>query len=647
MKRMLQVRQTSHAFGRGTLRFIRPGNRKVLVYLREFKDDVILCVANLSRSAQPVELDLSPYKNAVPIELLGRTPFPPIGDLPYFLTLPNYGFYWFKLSRDVQPPAWHEEHLPRDDLPVLVLIDGWKSLFPERVATWRATAATKLRTQLEERVLPRFIAAQRWYAGKGAPIERARLVDQGEMDGAGSNWFVAIFDIQSEGISSPYFLPLTIVFEGAEDARWNKLQAAAIARVRQQATVGLLAEATADETFCRTLIDAIGAGREVSLEQGTVRFWATPAYAELRGDTADGLTTAPPRNQGSNTTLRAGERLFLKVYRRLQNGVNPEVEIGRMLTEVAQFPNIVPLAGAVEYHGKDGTSYTLALLQSFVMNQGDGWDYTVEYLVRFLEDRRTGSKLPADVHGAYFALMRVLGERTAQLHCALAFSSQDEAFVPEPITAKDLDSWKASVLTELSQTLELLAASAEQIPENLRAEAAQLGKQRAALTQQITRCVERGPGGLKTRYHGDYHLGQVLLKRNDFVIVDFEGEPARPLAERRAKHSPLRDVAGMFRSFAYAREVAQQRCTSQSAEDCARWSSLLAEWEAGARRVFFDSYDEIARRRGLYSSLTQALPLIQLFEIEKALYELRYELRNRPAWTSIPLRALLSSDGQQ
>jgi maltose alpha-D-glucosyltransferase/alpha-amylase len=131
------------------------------------------------------------------------------------------------------------------------------------------------------------------------------------------------------------------------------------------------------------------------------------------------------------------------------------------------------------------------------------------------------------------------------------------------------------------------------------------------------------------------------------VIVDFEGEPARPLAERRAKHSPLRDVAGMFRSFAYAREVAQQRCTSQSAEDCARWSSLLTDWEAGARRVFFESYDEIARQRGLYPSLSQARPLIQLFEIEKALYELRYELRNRPAWTSIPLRALLSSDGQQ
>jgi maltose alpha-D-glucosyltransferase/alpha-amylase len=647
MKRMLQVRQTSHAFGRGTLRFIRPGNRKVLVYLRELGEDVILCVANLSRSAQPVELDLSAYKTAVPLELLGRTPFPPIGDLPYFLTLPNYGFYWFKLSRDVQPPAWHEEHLPRDDLPVLVLIDGWKSLFPERVATWRATAATKLRTQFEERVLPRFISTQRWYAGKGAPIERARLVDQGEMDGAGGNWFFAIFDIQSEGASAPYFLPLTMVFEGSEDARWNKVQAAAIARVRQQATVGVLAEATGDETFSRTLIDAIGAGRELSLEQGTVRFWATPAYAELRGDAADSLTTAPPRNQGSNTTLRAGDRLFLKVYRRLQNGVNPEVEIGRMLTEVAHFPNIVPLAGAVEYHGKDGTSYTLALLQSFVMNQGDGWDYTVDYLVRFLEDRRTGTKLLEDVHGAYLALMRVLGERTAQLHCALAFASKDPAFVPEPITAKDLGSWKESVLSELNDTLQLLAASLQTIPENLRAEALQLQERRDALAQRISHCVERAPGGLKTRYHGDYHLGQVLLKRNDFVIVDFEGEPARPLAERRAKHSPLRDVAGMFRSFAYAREVAQQRCTSQSAEDCARWSSLLAEWEALARQALFESYDAIARKRGVYSSLSEAHSLLELFEIEKALYELRYELRNRPAWTSIPLRALLSSDARQ
>ena len=641
MKRMLQVRKTSRAFGRGTLRFVKPGNRKVLVYLREHGEDTILCVANLSRSAQPVELDLSPHKGAVPIELLGRTPFPPIGDLPYFLTLPSYGFYWFKLSRDVQPPAWHEEHLPRDDLPVLVLIDGWKSLFPERVATWRASAASKLRSQLEERVLPRFIAAQRWFAGKGAAITRAKLVDQGELGSASDRWFLGLFDIESTEGAAPYFLPLAIEYEGVEDARWAKLQAAAIARVRQQATVGVLTEASADERFCRALIEAIGTDEELALEQGTLHFWKTPAYAELRGDPADSLATSPPRNQGSNTTLRAGDRLFLKIYRRLQDGVNPEVEIGRVLTEAARFPNIVPLAGAVEYHGKDGKRYTLALLQAFVMNQGDGWDFTVDYLVRFLEDRRTGGPLAEDAHGAYMALTRVLAERTAQMHGALAFSTKDAAFVPEPITREDLQAWKQSVQGELDETLELLTAHRGSLTESVGAEADALLEKRDELQQRIERCAQTAVGGLKTRYHGDYHLGQVLLKRNDFVIVDFEGEPARPMAERRAKHSPLRDVAGMFRSFAYAREVAQQRCSLESTEDCARWAPLLAAWEAETRRSFLEVYDEIARSHGLYPSLEQARPLLELFEIEKALYELRYELRNRPQWAAIPLRALM------
>ncbi len=456
---------------------------------------------------------------------------------------------------------------------------------------------------------------------------------------------MGLFDIKSASGTAPYFLPLAMVFEGADDARWTKLQSAAIARVRQQANVGVLAEGTSDEAFIAAFIDAMGTGSELPLEQGAIHFWATPTYAELRGETTENLATTPPRNQGSNTTLRAGERLFLKVYRRLQDGVNAEVEIGRMLTEVAHFPNIVPLAGAVEYRGKDGKHYTLALLQAFVMNQGDGWDYTVDYLVRFLEDRRTGGALPEDAHGAYIALIRVLAERTAQLHGALAFSTKDPAFAPEPITREDLDAWRKSVLEQLAETLELLAAGNDSLPEGIRAEAAAFAARKADLVGRIERCTQTEAAGLKTRYHGDYHLGQVLLKRNDFVIVDFEGEPARPLAERRAKHSPLRDVAGMFRSFAYAREVAQQRCSTESAEDCAKWSPLLADWEAQSRQAFLDVYDEIARSHGLYPSLEQARPLLELFVIEKALYELRYELRNRPQWAGIPLRALTRPDG--
>jgi len=641
MKRMLQTRKGTQAFGRGTMKFIRPGNRKVLVYLREYGDDIILCVANLARSAQPVELELSAYKGTVPIEMLGRTPFPPVGDLPYMLTLPGYGFYWFKLSREVEAPSWHEERLPRDDLPVLVLIDGWKSFWAERPGNWRSSATSKLRAQLEERVLPAFVAEQRWFAGKGSPIKRVTLVDMGDWETELGSWLLALFDIETTTSVARYQLPLANIFEDVEESRWSKVQPAAIARIRHQARVGVLADATSDENFCRVIVDTIGRGGEYGTERGQLIFRHTTAYPELRGDETADLTMRP-QGQGTNTTLRIGDRFFLKLYRRLTPGINPEIEVGTFLTEVAHFPNIVPVAGSVTYRGKDGSEYALGLLQAFVMNQGDGWEFTINYLERFIEDRRGGAKLSDDAHGAYVALVRMLAQRTAELHVALSTATDDPAFKPEPITSEDLRSWTDKIRTEAQRTYELVAKP-EDLPEAVRMDAIQVAETREGLGRRIeTESTRLLANGLKIRHHGDYHLGQVLLKRNDFIIVDFEGEPARPLAERRAKSSPLRDVAGMFRSFTYARQAALYRCSVTSTEDCARWDPHLVAWEQESRETFLRVYDEIARAAGLYSSLEEIEPLLTLFEIEKALYEIRYELRNRPEWAAIPLRSLVA-----
>jgi len=241
--------------------------------------------------------------------------------------------------------------------------------------------------QLESRVIPQFVAAQRWYAGKGAPIVSARLTDHGARENSLERWLITIFTIESHTETNQYFIPLAIAVEDGEESRWKKLQPSAIARVRQQATVGVLADACVDENFCRVVVDAIGSARELETQFGHIRALATSLYPELRGDPSMVLTVTPGSAQSSNTTVRVGEQFFLKIYRKLQPGVNPELEIGRYLTEVAHFPNIVPVAGAVEYRSHDGTVMTLALLQAFVMNQGDGWDYTVNYLVRFLEDR--------------------------------------------------------------------------------------------------------------------------------------------------------------------------------------------------------------------------------------------------------------------
>jgi maltose alpha-D-glucosyltransferase/alpha-amylase len=448
-----------------------------------------------------------------------------------------------------------------------------------------------------------------------------------------------VVGVQAEGTAAPYFIPLTLAYEDTEESRWSRLQGAAIARVRQQAAVGVLADAFADESFCRQVIRAIEAREEVPLQHGIIRFRPTLALADLLGEADAELSLGPAPAQGTNTSVRLGERLFLKGYRRLQPGVNPELEIGRFLTEVAHFPNIVPIAGSAEYFDADGTPHAVLLLQAWIQNQGDGWNYTVNYLVRYIEDRRTTPGADPS-HGLYLEFARTLGKRTAELHRALALPSVDPAFGAERITSEDLASWHARVREEALRTLAQAEASAG-TTETVRAACERLLAHRDALLARIDALAPRELSGLKTRQHGDLHLGQVLLRRDDVMFVDFEGEPARPLAERRAKHSPLRDAAGMMRSFTYARHTALRRVPSEPADDLPRWGQLLASWESDARHAFLLAYDEAARDGGLYEALEENRGLLALFELEKALYEVRYELANRPDWAWIPVTSLL------
>jgi maltose alpha-D-glucosyltransferase/alpha-amylase len=305
-------------------------------------------------------------------------------------------------------------------VPVLVLIDSWASFFPERVAQWRAKAATQLRTQLEERLLPAFIAAQRWFGGKGAGIARAHLADHLEWEFKQCRWMLALIDIESGAERAQYFLPLALVFEDVPESRWLKLQPFSIARVRQQAAVGVLADAAADESFGRAVIESIGAAAELATAHGRLVFAPTAAYAQLRGDPGADLGAGAPLTQGSNTALKCGDRLFLKLYRRLRGGLNPEAEVGRFLTEVAHFSahraggrhGRIPARGrragnacaAAGLRHESGRRLGLHRQLSDALSAGSA-------------QRRAAA---ADVHGAYLAIVRTLATRTAQLHCALA-----------------------------------------------------------------------------------------------------------------------------------------------------------------------------------------------------------------------------------
>jgi len=645
-RRMLAVSKGCQPFGRGSLKFLRPANRKILAYIREHGEEIVLCVVNLSRSAQPVELDLAKYKGRVPIEMIGRTAFPPIGELQYLLTLSGHSFLWFRLALPDSAPSGREEIMPRDELPVLVLFDGWASLFRDRVVPWRINLSEKVRSQLETEVLPEFLAGRRWYAAKSEAVTRVEIADHLEWKPADRAWLITLSRAETaSGGTQTYFLPLALAWEDTEEPLVNALTASTIARVRQQAHVGVLADAFGDEHFVRELVAAVGRADELKAARGTLQFKPTAAFAELVGADVATLAATMPGAQSSNTIVSLGDRVFIKGYRRLQAGVNPEAAIGRYLTDVVHFEHCVPVAGSVEYVAEDGRTATLALIQKYVFNQGSAWEYTLNYLDRFYEDATREAPSPAavDLHDGYATLVRTLGRRTAELHAAFARSKGDPAFDPTPLTAADVGALTDGLKAQAIEALDRLARRRDALPESVRADADRLLAQRDRLLERIAAHGSDRGEGARTRVHGDYHLGQVLMVRNDFVITDFEGEPTRTMEERAQKQSPLKDVAGMLRSFDYAMHAALLKFVAGRPDARETVAAAGRQWQAQATKAFLDGYDETAGQAGLGSASAQAHALLEIFVLEKVVYELKYEVDNRPDWVRIPLNGLLTA----
>jgi maltose alpha-D-glucosyltransferase/alpha-amylase len=333
--------------------------------------------------------------------------------------------------------------------------------------------------------------------------------------------------------------------------------------------------------------------------------------------------------------------------------VNPELEMGRFLTDVSPFPHIAPVLGAMEYfpggnpREGGGEPVTLAVMQKFVENQGDLWSITLERLARLLDGNQGGPQADAENAAAGFHLgrMALLGRRVAEMHHALAKVTGDPAFDPEPVTMEDVAAWKTDALKEVDGAIDALGAASPN--------GAKLAAVRARLQERIAAVIPaaasaatgRGPVSLmKSRYHGDLHLGQILVAQDDFILVDFEGEPSRALERRRQKSCVLRDVAGMLRSFSYAAHAATQRrepSASGSASDSAL-ARALADWERDASRHFLEGYAKAsAALSTVPTDETTFRELLELFLIDKAAYELRYEIAHRPDWVAIPMRGLL------
>ncbi|HMM85157.1 maltose alpha-D-glucosyltransferase [Azohydromonas sp.] len=632
-RRMLAVRASSQAFGRGRFTMLHPGNRKIVAYLRELDDEVILCVANMSRAAQPVELDLHAYRGRVPVEMLGRHAFPPIGDLPYLLTLPGHGFFWFRLAADAAPPDWHVDRAPAEDLPVLVLFDGWNSLFRQRVVPWRIGLADKLRAQLEDELLPRYLRRQRWFDGHG-DIARVRVVDHALLEGGAGQWLLALMDGEAGPTAPPrWFLPLAIAFEDHDEERLRALAPVAVSRVRQQAAVGVLADAMGDEAFCRALVDAVGGARSLAAEHGSVRFTPGASFAALVGQAPPQAWSLLRLGTGTNSITLLGERLMLKAYRRLQPGVCPELEMARHLGDAVGFPHVVPLAGSVEYQRDGGEPVVLALLQAQVAHQGDAWGFVVEQLTRLLEAHLAGTLTVDEALAPIAERITVLARRVAELHAALARPTGDPAFEPEPVDAVDLEQWLQAAREQLQRTL--VGAEARGIALD------------PGVAASLSEAIERARGTplaalRRTRVHGSLHLSEVLVVQDDFVLIDFEGDASVPVAERRAKHSALRDVAALRCAFDEAQHAALASM-AQLAGERERLTAAARQWAAAVRSAFWRAYADAAVGAGLYpdaAALDALRALLAVFEIERALRMLRHALEHRPDAIAQRLAAL-------
>ena len=624
MRRMLAIRRQHAAFGRGGLRFLYPKNRKVLAYLRELDGEVILCVANVSRSPQAVEVDLSEFAGRVPVELTGGSLFPPIGKLTYLLTLPPFGFYWFILTNESEAPSWHTPAPePMPDYVTVVLRD--------RLDEALESAAPVL----ERETLPPYLQKRRWFGAKDQTLQSSHIAYMARLGGE-RDMLLAEVEVKTDGVISRWQLPLSISWEDESGAALPSQLA--LARVRRGRRMGLLTDAFSLPGFAHQMVASLADARRIDTPEGQIVFEPTADKVEVLRRPADAPVMWLSAEQ-SNSSLIVDDAVMLKIFRRISTGEHPEAEMSRYLT-AHNFSNSPALLGEVSRIDADGQRHALAVAQAFVRNQGDAWTWALNQVNRAF-DATTSREASAESRGDdirdYHALAAAIGRQLGTMHTVLAQPTDDPAFAPRAAGREDVEAWIERAMELMSGAFEAIAARRDWDNEAVEADARTLLANREALERTLRRLGESGEGTLMTRIHGDFHLGQVLVASADAYIIDFEGEPARSLAERRRKASPLRDVAGLLRSIDYAAATSlDPKNLIASRVSPGRRQRLVTRLREGAGKAFLGGYREAA---GALAGKARG-GLLDFFLIEKAAYEVNYEAANRPTWLAIPVGGL-------
>ena len=646
MRRLIGLRRRFRAFGRGTLELLRPDNRKVVAFLRRYEDETILVVANLSRFTQAVELDLSQCRGAVPVELFGNTRFPAVGDLPYFVTLGPHGFYWFNLE-SISPDD-------RGSRPSLRVRGGVEELFAEPALR-----------QLES-VLAGFVAERRWFAEKSRSITAATVADvvpipsPRRLEGPLA-WFLLVNVELDYGSPETYCLSLAHATGGRLDDLCRYHPEAIVADVASAEGDGVLFDAVWAPELSQAVLELTGRRRQLVGRSGRLAGVPTPAFRSFRDLAGSDITPVPMNAEQSNSSVIFGDRAIVKYIRRFQEGVNPGVEIGRFLGERAHFEYAPPVGGSVEYRSDapGAEPAVVGLIEGYVANEGDGWSYVVDALGLGLEEalahhRADELRIVAPPHlldvrhtdlepghlliGPHLEWASLLGRRTAELHRALASDPSDPDFEPEPLTAMERQALFHGARSLVNRVFRQLGSTDPRTPaaEEVLAREGEVAQRLRVISAHRIQCT-------RIRCHGDYHLGQVLWTGKDFVIIDFEGEPTRSLGQRRLKRPAPFDLAGMIRSFHYASRSAALRLSRDlgtSLEPALEtWLTLWYRWVAG---TFLGAYvDGAGSADFLPSDESELANLLDFFLLEKAVYELGYEVNNRPGWVDIPARGII------
>lgn len=639
-RRMLAVRKQQKAFGRGTLKMLAPSNRRVIAYVREYEGEdgqkeTILCVANLSRSAQAAELGLAAYEGTVPVEMVGGTSFPPIGKLNYLLTLPPYGFFWFLLAEEARMPSWHTPALePMPELQTLVIKRSLAELM-----------TNPCRNTLERESLPGYLANRRWFAGQATDSAKVEMLYAIPFGPAADLTVLSEVRVKREGNTDDYQLPMGFIDEQQASSGAGQAAALAMARLRRFDRVGLLTDAVALDRFTRRVLSKLRSGEVIKSDDQEIQFLPAALLQDIEDRPEEEIHLSSAEQ--SNTSLIIGERMMLKVIRRVMPGIHPETEVGGYLTQ-AGFANIAPLLGEVRRVDQSGKPHTLMILQGYLSSQGDAWRWTQDTLGRAVRDELAGGV--STMESQYTALAELhafaamLGQRLGEMHSLLAQTSDNSDFGHVYSTPEDAREWSQNISAQVCEALEEALKLQDQLPEEVAAELDWLGTHRQALLQLVEQLARKSEGGIRIRVHGDLHLGQVLVVKSDAYFIDFEGEPARSLQERRVRHSPMKDVSGMLRSFDYAAALAIRdvHSTDVSPEADKARRSIATAYLTQTRLAFMSAYRlAAADLPHAWSDREGESAALALFSIEKAAYEILYEAHHRPDWLNVPVQGLV------